>query len=206
MASGTAGAARVSMRYAVTLLILSCTGCRQEVAAQSLDPFAPVRCFRIVDALQLAEDSAIELCAGAENDAPGSCYALATQRFNQLATQKVLTLCGRTTTTEPVACFARLSASGTLTEDQMVQYCATRCPLGPPPPEASHPACLDLALRATELTTQSAAELCSGARSDGPVRCFLEGRTLNKVSDSKLIQLCVELRSCQYYNATPPAY
>jgi hypothetical protein len=192
------------MRYAVTLLLLGCAGCEREVIAQSLDPIAPVRCFRIVDAIQLAEDSAIELCASALNDAPGSCFALASQQFAQLATQKVLTLCTDTTSTQPVACFARLASSGTLSEDQMVAYCATRCALGPPPPEGSHPACLDHALRATGLTQQSAAQLCRDSRSIGPVQCFLEGRSLNKVSDSKLIRLCAESRSCQYYNAAPP--
>jgi hypothetical protein len=193
------------MKYAVALLVIGCTSCRQEVSAQSEDPIAPVRCFRIVDALHLAEDSAIELCASAENDAPGSCYALASQRFPQLGTQKLMTLCSATTSTEPVACYARLASSGALTEDQMVDYCATRCRLGAPPPEASHPACFDQALRTTSLTSQSGAELCRGARSAGPVQCFLEGRTLQKVSDSKLVQLCVEARPCQYYNTPPPA-
>jgi hypothetical protein len=193
------------MKYAVALLLFGCASCRHEVSAQSLDPIAPVRCFRIVDAVHLAEDSAIELCAGAANDAPGSCYALASQQFGQLGSNKLLTLCAGTTSTEPVACFARLAASGALTEDQMVDYCATRCRLGPPPPEASHPACLDQALRTTSLTSQSAAELCRGARSDGPVQCFVEGRTLQKVSDSKLVELCVEARPCQYYNAPPPS-
>jgi hypothetical protein len=192
------------MRYAVLLLIVGC-GCEREVTAQSQDPIAPVRCFRIVDAMHLAEDSAIDLCASALNDAPGSCYALASQQFAQLATQKVLTLCAGTTSIEPVACFARLATSGRLTEDQMVAYCTTRCALGPPPPEASHPLCLDQALRATSLTQQSAAVLCNGAGSVGPVQCFLDGRSLNKVSDSKLIRLCVEARSCQYYNAAPPS-
>jgi hypothetical protein len=206
MASGTAGAARASMRFAVTLLLLGCTGCEREVTAQSLDPVAPVSCFRIVDAMQLAEDSAIQLCASATNVAPGTCFALASQQFAQLATQKLLSLCADTTSTEPVACFARLATSGTLTEDQMVGYCATRCALGPPPPEASHPACLDQALRATTLTEQSAIELCRDAGSVGPVQCFLDGRTLHKVSDSKLITLCAESRSCQYYNAVPQSY
>lgn len=181
-------------------------GCKREASPQVVqDPLGPIRCFQIADSRQLAEQSAVELCTAALSEAPGLCYAGALDRFHELSTQKILQLCNRATSTEPLECYAHLDSLGQLTEDQIIAYCATSCALGPPPPEASHPACLAAATTQTDLSLQSAGELCLLSSSAGPVRCFLAGQDLHKIADSTLVTLCAESRRCQYYNA-PPVY
>lgn len=185
------------------LLLASAAACRRDASAQtSADPYGPVRCFVIADAEQLSEDSAISLCTGAISDAPGRCYEYGIDNAHELSSQKLVTLCTGATSIEPMSCYERLHATGTLTEDQVVTYCQTRCGIGPPPPQASDPECLEVALRRTTLALKTAGELCLGSSSAGPVYCFLAGLDLHKVSDSKLVGLCREIRSCQYVNET----
>jgi hypothetical protein len=184
--------------------LVGAVACKREASAQvyAQNPLAPVECFRIVDARQLSSDSAIQLCSSALSDAPGQCYVQSLDEFHELTTDQILQLCGGATTTQPVACYARLSASGVLTENQMIDYCRTTCALGPPPPEASNPACLDAALTDTDLSLQLAGELCNRSSSAGPVACFVAGQDLHKIADSKLITLCAEYRNCQSYYGT----
>jgi hypothetical protein len=186
-------------------LILLAAACQGGALAQTTsDPLGPVRCYEIADAAQLAGDSAIQLCAGALSDAPGRCYAGAIDRFHGLSTQEVLQLCHGATSLEPLSCFAHLDATHELTEDQMIEYCTTACPLGPPPSEVASPACLEVAMHRTGLALQSAGELCAASRSAGPAFCYVDGQKLHGVAESKLVALCTEANRCQYYNAAPP--
>ncbi len=191
------------------LLVLTAAACQRTADAQvTRDPLGPIRCFGMIVARQIASDTAIQLCEGAISDAPARCFGIADDRVESLATSKAVTLCQQATSTDPIECFMDLDAQGVFTEDQMIAYCRTTCPIGPPPPEVSSPACLAAASEDTDLSLQSAGELCLRAASTGPVQCFLAGQDLHTVSDSKLITLCRETVECQYYNASPqaPAY
>ena len=48
-----------------------------------------------------------------------------------------MTLCQQATSTDPIECFMDLDAQGVFTEDQMIAYCRTTCPIGPPPPSVN---------------------------------------------------------------------
>jgi hypothetical protein len=184
------------------LLASSATACRRAAIAQTTrDPYGPVRCFQIVDAKQLSGQSAIQLCTGALSDAPGQCYASGIDNEHELSSQKLQTLCTGATSLEPLACYRRLHGTGRLTEDQVIQYCAPFCPLGPAPPQASNADCLAEAMDNTNLALKSAGELCAGASSAGPVYCFNAGQDIHKIADSELITLCRERLQCQYVNA-----
>lgn len=188
------------------LLVLAAAACQREAAAQvTRDPLAPVRCYSIAIARQLSSDSALQLCGGVPSDGPGRCYATGLDLAPTLSSQQLLQLCASATSTEPISCFLRLDAEGDLTDDQQVRYCETRCPLGPPPPEASSAACLARALD-TDLADQTAGELCRGSSSDGPVQCYLAGDDFEQLTDSQLVVLCAESRQCQYYNAESSGY
>lgn len=181
------------------LAVLVSAGCQRDASAQvTSEPLGPIRCFQTVDAANLSQQSALQLCAAALTDAPGRCYVIGVNQLQELSEQKVLSLCQSATSLAPIACYARLDAIGTLTEDQMIQYCATTCSLGPPPAQVSSPACLDYAARFTDLSLQSAGELCFRSRSAGPVQCYLSGSNIHKLADSDLVQLCAESRRCQY--------
>ena len=180
--------------------------CDEASAQRRRDSLAPVSCFEHADNAQLAEQSAIQLCAGVPSDAPGRCYAAGVDTYHELATQKLLRLCTAATSLQPLDCYAGLSAEGQLTEDQIVSYCTTTCPESPPPPQASNPACLQQALDRTELALQQAGELCQASSSAGPVDCYLAGEALHTISDSSLVQLCAEVVRCQYYYTTTPGY
>lgn len=185
-------------------VVLLGTACRRTADAQLIDDsLGPIRCFEIVDAMNLASQSALDLCTGATSDAPGRCYAELFDRF-PLTTQRMVALCRGATSLEPVACYEELAASETLTEQQIIGYCATTCPLGPAPPQASDPACLGAALERTNLALQTAGELCLSSRSAGPVDCYLRGVDVTTLADLQLIQLCAHTSSCQYLNAPPP--
>jgi hypothetical protein len=196
----------------VVVLLVMLAGGQRDSEAQAppveRDPLGPVRCYEIVVAEQLSSESAIELCSGAISDAPGRCFAGALNQFPGLTEQKVMSLCQGATSLQPLDCYARLDANEDLTEDQLIAYCGTFCPVGPAPPEASNPACLDLAVNDTDLALQSAGELCAGSSSAGPVACFAAGQDLEQIADSSLITLCRERFQCQYnYNAAPgPGY
>jgi hypothetical protein len=185
----------------LAVLLSAAASCKQEAQAQAqvaYDPLGPIYCYQIADAAQLDIDHAVQLCSAALSDAPGRCYAVSLDRFHELSSQKILQLCRAATSLAPVGCYARLDTLGTLTEDQMVAYCTTACSLGPPPAQVASPACLDAAVRYTNLSLQSAGELCQASRSAGPVQCFMAGLQLQEVAESKLIQLCAEARRCQY--------
>ncbi len=183
----------------LAVLVSVATGCQREASAQvAYEPLGPVQCYRIADDALLDTDHAVQLCAAALTDAPGRCFAIAIDQFRELSTQKVLSLCRAATSLAPLSCYARLDALGTLTEDQMIQYCTTTCSLGPPPAQVSAPACLDAAVRYTNLSLQSAGELCQASRSAGPVQCFMAGLDLHELAENTLVQLCAESRRCQY--------
>ncbi len=188
------------------LWVLMAAACQRAADAQVVrDPLGPIRCFMMMDARQIASDTAIQLCAGAISDAPAQCFGIADDRVQSLASSKAVTLCEQATSTEPIECFMDLDAQGVFTEDQMIAYCRTTCAVGPPPPEVSSSACLSAASEQTDLSLQLAGELCLRASSPGPVQCFLAGQDLHTISDSKLITLCRETIECQYYNASPQA-
>lgn len=193
------------MRSCVWLLVAA-AACQRESSAQvASDPLGPVRCYQVAANAGLSEDSAIQLCASALDASPGNCFAAGIARHTELSTQQVQQLCTGTTSTEPVACYERLDAIGTLTESQIIDYCATRCALGPAPAETSSTACVGVALERGNLTHQQAGQLCAGSRSVGPALCYEAGVGLHTISTDKLINLCAETRRCQYVNAAPPA-
>jgi hypothetical protein len=175
--------------------------CQGDATAQqaATDPLGPVRCYQTVTAVGLAEDSAVQLCGGAINAAPGQCYATSVARFTELSSQKIQQLCFGTTSMQPVACYANLSALGSLTEDQILSYCATECAAGPPPPQTASPACADVALNRANLSLQQTQALCAGSRSAGPALCYVAGdANLHMLASDKLISLCADVTHCQY--------
>jgi hypothetical protein len=190
----------VRSSIACLFIIHLAAGCQRNADAQEIrrDYLGPIQCFNIVQAKQLSEQSSLELCTGAISDAPGRCYAQALDQFQELSSQQVQQLCTRATSTEPVECYRRLDATEDLTEQQMIEYCAVYCPVGPPPPQSSSSLCLSQAMETTDLALQSAGELCFGSSTAGPVQCFLAGQNLYKVADSSLISLCRERVYCQY--------
>jgi hypothetical protein len=186
------------------VLALAAASCEQSSAQIATDPYGPVRCWVLAWQRGLDEDHAIQLCQGALNAVPGQCYSEAADRLTTLSTQQIMTLCIGTTSLEPLSCFGRLAAMGTMTEDQMINYCATACALGPPPAQTSSAQCQAIAVERANLPHQTAQQLCQNARSAGPALCFLSGRGLHTISDSKLVTLCADYGRCQYVNVTPP--
>ncbi len=181
--------------------------CQREAIAQPVDdPLAPIGCFEIVDARNIASDSVIDLCTAATSLAPAQCFVNALDRHHELSTSQIIQLCRRATTLEPLGCYERLDREGKLTEDQLIGYCAMYCPVGPPAAQSASPACFAAALARTSLAEQTIGQLCFNSRSAGPVDCYLRGLDSN-LSDTKLVQLCAQTASCQYVTAVPvPAY
>ena len=180
-----------------------------KVSAQAIpdDPLAPVRCYQQADAKSLAGDSIIQLCSGALSDSPSRCFATALEEFTDLSEQQILQLCTGATDMQPIACAAHLRAGNDVTEQQLVEFCGTRCGLGPPPTQVNNSQCMSLAMTTAGLALQTAAQLCSGARSAGPARCFIVGSsTLTQVASSKLVDMCSESRRCQYTTAPTAGY
>jgi hypothetical protein len=180
------------------LLLVALVACQQSSAQIYDDPYGPVRCWMTAAAENLDEDHGIQLCQGAYNDIPGRCYAIGVNEFTTFSTQDLVGLCGGATSMEPVNCVRRLIADGTMTEDQIVNFCATACPLGPPPAQNSAVQCQAVALQYANIPHQTAQELCTNARTVGPALCFMSGRGLQTISDSKLVNLCADYRRCQY--------
>lgn len=195
-------ATRLALAFGVSL---SATACQRDAAAQVVadDPLGPMRCYQIVDAAGLNNNSALGLCSGATSAAPGECYAAADDRLPALTTQQIVRLCQNATSLAPLACYERLEAEGTLTNEQILDYCVTRCPVGPAPPQVSDPACAAAALEQTNLTQSSIGELCSFARSAGPVACYLVGNDTTALTETQLVDLCRQRFGCQYYNLYP---
>jgi hypothetical protein len=174
--------------------------CQRDASAQQIrtDPLGPIRCWQQVTAAGLTDESAVPLCSGAINGAPGQCYATAARQFTTLSTLQVQELCYGTTTLQPLTCYASLSEGGDLTEDQIIAYCGTQCPAGPAPPQTASPACAHVAMENGNLTIQQTGTLCASARSAGPALCFIEGTKLHVLSSQQLIDLCVDQLHCQY--------
>jgi hypothetical protein len=185
------------------LLVLG-QGCQGSATAQPQDdPLGPIRCFEIVSALDLSSQSGLELCAGATSAMPGQCYAYLDAQRPELTDGKRLTLCQGATSMDSVACYERLRAGEELTEDQMIAYCATSCPVGPAPAQTSSPACFENATDRSDLSEQQATDLCVGSRSAGPANCFEVGEDLTELTESQLVGLCRQRYSCQYINGAP---
>jgi hypothetical protein len=192
------------MLFPIVLAVLG-AACQRKAGAQVTDdPLGPIGCFEIVDARGLASTAALDLCTGATSVAPGQCYVTGIDRLADLTTLQLVQLCRGATSTAPLACYERLDVDGMLTNDQIIRYCATSCPLGPAPPQSSDPGCFAAALDRTDLSSQMASQLCLSSRSPGPVECFVTGQEVSGLADSSLVQLCAESPSCQYFNALPP--
>jgi len=202
----TTASTHLGDRWSLVLALLPALfapACQRVQAQATENPLAPVGCFEIVDDKGLASSAAIDLCTSATSVAPGLCYEAAIDRHGDLTTSQIIQLCRAATSTEPVNCYTRLDARGELTNDQIIRYCATRCAMGPAPPQASSADCLAAALDRTDLTRQMAEELCTRSRSAGPVDCFVAGRNVTNLSHGQLVGLCAQTFSCQYVN-TPP--
>ena len=191
------------------VLLLMAAGCQREAAAQQAasNPLGPVQCFQAVTAIgvSLAESDAITLCGGAINASPAQCFVTATAQTG-LSQQQSEQLCYRTTTLEPLACYANLAASNQFTEQQMIDFCASQCAAGPPPPQTSNAACVDVAINRAGLSLQKAGQLCFGARSAGPGYCFVDGERTSTLSGDQLINLCADTTHCQYPGSYGNAY
>jgi hypothetical protein len=183
------------------LLLLVLASCKREALAQNADPaLGPIACFEQVSGL-VASQTGVELCRAATSAAPGQCFVEATNRASALTTNEMVVLCAGATSLDPLDCYQRLVARGTITQNQAIGYCAPQCPLGPPPAESSSAACIGDGLDRTQLAEQSVGELCRLSRSATPVECFLRGETTTQLSDSQLVSLCQQNFSCQYVNA-----
>lgn len=196
-----------SLSVVVALLgVSSIASCEQRPArAQGADPaLGPVECYELVQGVGLASTTGIELCTAATSSVPGECFVAAADRHPDLATTEMITLCRGATSMEPLACFESLEAEGTLTNDQMIEYCSMRCPLGPAPPQSSSAACVQQGLERTDLAAQMVGELCINSRSAGPVVCYVRGTTSTQLTTGQLVTLCAQRFSCQYVNTPPP--
>jgi hypothetical protein len=190
--------------YACATLLLASVlvgGCQGKAIAQQPDPaLGPIMCFEFTSDL-LASETGLELCTAATSSTPGACFMEATRRHGDLTTVQKVRLCRGATSFDTIECFEHLEADGTLTNDQILDYCAMTCPLGPAPPQSSSAACVDEGLERTQLATQQVGELCFNSRSAGPVFCYLRGTESTQLTNSQLIQLCAQRFSCQYVNA-----
>lgn len=196
----------IGLGLACTTWLAAGAACQREAAAQVVDdPLAPIACFEIIDARNIASETALDVCAAATSSAAGQCFAGALDRHHELSSQKIVQLCQRATSLEPLTCYERLAAEQTLTEDQILAYCTTSCPAGPAPAQSSDPACFALALERTTLSDQTIGELCLFSRSPGPAECFLQGQAVTELSDQQLVRLCAQRASCQYVITAPAA-
>jgi len=191
------------MRIFIALLFV--VGCKASAQALPDDPLGPVRCFEILDAAEVASDTAYQMCSGARSDAPGRCYAEGIDHLKTFSQQQILQLCANATDLQPIACAEHLDALGTVTEQQAIDFCGTHCPIGPPPPQVSNAACLSIATDQAGLALKTAGELCLGSRSAGPAECFLAGSKINHLASSKLVIMCADSPSCQYVSSSGAA-
>lgn len=189
------------MRRLLLLLVLA--SCKHDAFAQGADPaLGPIACFETVSGL-VSSQTGVELCRAATSAIPGQCFVEATNRSNGLTTNEMVVLCAGATSLDPLDCYQRLLARGTITENQAIGYCAPQCPMGPAPAESSSAQCIADGLDRTQLAEQSVGELCRLSRSATPVECFLRGEATTQLSDSQLVSLCQQNFSCQYVNAAP---
>jgi hypothetical protein len=191
-------------RIVLVLCSMLLGACQRKAVAQAVDPaLGPIGCYEYTEDL-IASTTGLDLCTAATSSAPGACFIEATQRNSDLTTDQKVRLCRGATSFETLQCFENLEADGTLTNDQVLDYCAMTCPLGPAPPQSSSAACVDEGLELTQLATQQVGELCFNSHSAGPVYCYMRGRETTQLTNGQLIQLCAQRYSCQYVNAVPP--
>ena len=131
---------------------------------------------------------------------PGECFVAATNRHSDLTTSQMVTLCRGATSFETLVCYETLDADGSLTQDQILNYCATQCALGPAPAQSSSPACVQEGLDRTDLSAQMVGELCIASHSAAPVDCYLRGDSTTQLTTGQLVYLCGQKYSCQYVN------
>lgn len=128
----------------------------------------------------------------------------ATRRIGDLTTNQMLTLCRGATNLETVVCYEHLDEEGSLTNEQILDYCSMRCPLGPAPPQSASSACVAEGLDRTNLAAEMVGELCVNSQSASPVDCFLRGTATTQLTTNQLVGLCAQRFSCQYVNTPPP--
>ena len=196
-----------ALRTCAIGVALLAAGYQHTAVAQVVDdPLAPIECYNLVSPRGVSIQQAMELCSGATTSAPGRCFATAFDTRHDLTTSQMISLCQAATSLEPFACFQELDAQGTLTDNQMIDYCATKCPLGPPPEQSRDPQCMGQALERTTLTDRQAADLCRNARNAGPVECFMVGEATTGISESQLLTFCAQIPSCQAPGTTGYGY
>jgi hypothetical protein len=195
---------QLATRLLLFLALIAGTGCQRVASAQSADPaLGPIACYELV-AGNVASTTGLELCTAATSAAPGQCFVETASRHSDLATSQMVGLCRGATTLDPLLCFEELDADGSLTNDQILEYCGTRCPLGPAPPQSSNAACVAEGLDRTNLAAQMVGELCINSQSATPVDCYLRGAATTQLATSQLVGLCAQRFSCQYVNTPPP--
>ncbi len=186
------------------LALLVCGGCQRSAGAQGADPaLGPIGCYELVSDT-VASTTGLQLCTAATSEAPGQCFMEGTTRRSDLTTNQTVRLCRGATSLEPLECFESLDADGSLTDEQILDYCAMRCPLGPAPPQSSSAACVSEGLERTQLSSQMVGELCVNSHSASPVACYLRGTRTTQLTNNQLVELCAQRFSCQYVNAPPP--
>ncbi len=179
-------------------------GCQGKARAQPAESAsAPIECYEVVADL-VASTTGVDLCTSATSRMPGECFVAAMNRHDDLATDESVMLCRGATSFQPLLCFEELEADGTLTNDQMISYCAMQCPIGPAPAQSSSPACVQEGLERTDLSAQMVGELCIASHSAAPVDCYLRGDTTTQLTTGQLVYLCAQRYSCQYVNYPPP--
>jgi len=188
----------------LVLLAPLAAGCQRVAGAQNADPaLGPIECFELVKDI-LPSTTGMTLCTGATSSAPGHCFVEATKRVGNLTTSQLVTLCQGATTLESLVCYEHLDAEGSLTDDQILDYCALKCPLGPAPPQSANAACVAQGLDRTDLAAKMVGELCLNSQSATPVACYLRGKQTTQLTTSSLVSLCAQRFSCQYVNSPPP--
>jgi hypothetical protein len=98
-------------------------------------------------------------------------------------------LCTGATSSNPVACFARIRETSGLETTQLLGYCAALQWPYAPPPNPGAPVCVDAA-RADGLADAQAVQLCRGSTSTGPAECVARGHDLAGLADGDLVELC----------------
>lgn len=187
----------------VFLAALCVVGCQRDAGAQGEDvSLGPIGCYEVVSGT-VASTTGLELCTAATSAAPGHCFTEATRRHGDLTTSQIVRLCRGATSLDSLQCFEHLDADGSLTNEQILDYCGMQCPLGPAPPQSASSACVAEGLDRTNLPTQMVGELCVSSRSAGPVDCYVRGTRTTQLTTSQLVGLCAQRFSCQYVNVPP---
>jgi hypothetical protein len=175
-------------------------GCQRQARAQPAESASgPIECYEVVADL-VASTTGVDLCTSATSAMPGECFVATSNRHSDLATDEMVTLCRGANSFQPLVCLEELEADGTLTNDQIIGYCAMQCPIGPAPAQSSSPACVQEGLDRTDLSAQMVGELCIASHSAAPVDCYLRGESATQLTTGQLVYLCAQRYSCQYVN------